>query len=910
MRIRGLFLHSRVARRTFWVLVAAALLPLLLFGMLASQAYLDARERDQHRAATEFLKHIGLRAYDRLSAARATLAAHAAGGRFQAPRVDDPAVQTVLSRLATVDLDGRVGGDASLAGDWHRARGPAAADDRSVWWLPKMADAPGRVFIVRPDPDGRGHWLAEVAPAFLWADFAEDGPAAQLCLTDAAGERLRCPHPPAEDAPAWPLFMKAGFGSPDWLLQGHRPYAQAAGLDGVLRVGAAGGAATLLLITILGLILVRRTMVPLEQLMAGTQRLAAGDWSVRVAARGRDEFGLLGQAFNAMAERLGRQWQANAVQATIDGEILGGLDAARVMQPINQRLAVLAPGSAVAVVVRSLVDERWRLFRPDLPAGRWIDGPLDIDATTAVPGGIRVDEQRAGPLPPWLAQMLPPQARPVTTAYWVPAHWQGGLVALLLIASPEPPTLDREALREVEMLRDRCAVGYAAALREHQLVERAVRDELTGLLNRHGLHDACDRWLSVAGGPAPFTVLFVDLDGFKEVNDSMGHSTGDQLLCTVADRLRSALPEAGVLARPGGDEFVMLLPAAVDADALAADLCRRIAQPFALRGQVVHIGASIGLASSPAEGIDRDELMRRADLAMYAAKGDGRGRWRRYADTMDAQANERAWIARDLRRALETGVLEVHYQPRLDLRSGRTGGAEALVRWPHPERGMIPPMRFIPVAEESDLIVAIGDFVMDAALAQCRRWRDQGLDIGRVAVNVSARQLRDRHFTERVLAAVARHRLQPQDLEIELTESLFAGETSAVEQALAPLRARGVCVALDDFGTGFSSLSALKHLPVDVMKIDRSFVIDLGLDRSADAVVRSVIALARDLGKRVVAEGVETALQQQRLLALGCDEVQGYRYAKPLSATDFMAKAGIGFDAPLRERPISASEAA
>jgi diguanylate cyclase len=423
------------------------------------------------------------------------------------------------------------------------------------------------------------------------------------------------------------------------------------------------------------------------------------------------------------------------------------------------------------------------------------------------------------------------------------------------------------------------------------------------------MHDACDRRLDHEGGPKPFTVLFVDLDGFKEVNDSMGHSAGDNLLCTVADRLRSLLPERSELARPGGDEFVMLLPAGVDADALAEEVCRRLAQPFVLRGQVVYIGASVGLASSPTDGLDRDELMRRADLAMYAAKGDGRGRWRRYADALDAEASERAWIARDLRLALDAGALEVHYQPRLDLASGRTCGAEALVRWPHPERGMIPPVRFIPVAEESELIVALGSFVLDAALAQCRHWRDKGLDVGRVAVNVSARQLRDPRFAESVMAALGRHGLQPRDLEIELTESLFAGEVSAVERALAPLRARGVCVALDDFGTGFSSLSALKHLPVDVMKIDRSFVIDLGQDRAADAVVRSVIALARDLGKRVVAEGVETELQQQRLQALGCDEVQGYRYAKPLPAATFLDSARRGFGAPLRMRDAAVLEA-
>ena len=285
---------------------------------------------------------------------------------------------------------------------------------------------------------------------------------------------------------------------------------------------------------------------------------------------------------------------------------------------------------------------------------------------------------------------------------------------------------------------------------------------------------------------------------------------------------------------------------------------------------------------------------------MYAAKAEGRGRWRRYAGTLDREASERAWMLRDLRAAVDDGALEVHFQPRLELGSGRICSAEALVRWCHPQRGWIPPLRFVPLAEESDLILELGRQVMALALAQFRRWRAEGLRVGRVAVNVSARQLLESQFADETLSLLARHGLRPQDLEIEITESLFAGDPTAVTRALAPLRARGVVIALDDFGTGFSSLGALARLPVDVMKIDRSFVIDLGQGTAADAVVRSVIALARDLDMRVVAEGVETQAQEQRLLALGCDEVQGYRYARPLAPEAFVEGARTGFGATLR----------
>lgn len=904
MRIKGLFLNSRVARRTFRILIAAALLPLALFALLGSQAFLADRAERQRHAETEFLKHIGMRTFDRLTAAKATLAAHAAEGNFMAPNVQDAAVRAVLRAVATVDRAGEVQGDAALAQAWRQAMRDQAptplSAPRELWWQPAGADDEARVMFVLPDEQGRGRWVAEINPGFVWQDFAADGPAANLCMTDAQRQRLRCPQPAAADDPSWRLFLTGSFGSGEWMLLGQPVEPKTALQDHVLRLVALGGAATMVLIVILGLVLVRRTMVPLEQLIAGTRKVSAGDWSARVAVGRNDEFGQLARLFNSMVERLGRQAQAVGVQAEIDRELLGSLDVARVMQQVLARLQVLLPRARLAVVVRS---------GPGLPgqvhrAGQAVVTQMVPEADWQQPAhdGLTVQSDVPRLPPPWVqhALALPAGHAPVTG--WMPASWQDVTVALLLWATPEPLTLDDDARREVEALRDRCALAIAAAEREHRLVERAVRDELTGLLNRHGLHDACDVLLAAPASSAAVTLLYVDLDGFKEINDSMGHTAGDTLLREVAERMRIRLPRNGWLARPGGDEFVAVLPGISDAEAeaLADDFCESLARPFVVRGQLQHIGASIGLASSPADGTDRDELLRRADLAMYAAKAGGRGRWCRYAPTLDQAASERAWVLRDLRSALEHGGLEVHFQPRLDVRSGRTCSAEALVRWRHPERGWIPPMRFVPVAEESDLILTLGQQVLDLALAQRRRWYDLGLDVGRVAVNVSARQLRAPRFADLVLARLAHHRLRPQDLELEITESLFAGELTMVQRALAPLRLAGVLVALDDFGTGYSSLSALRHLPVDVMKIDRTFVIDLGQDRDCDAVVRSVIALARDLGKRVVAEGVETEQQQQRLLALGCDEVQGYRYARPLTADVFIDGARVGFDAPIR----------
>ncbi len=883
MIVSGLFLRSRVARRVFWALLLAAMLPLALFGALAHHAYQGREQARQQHAGLERLKHIGIRAHDRVVAARAALAAHAAASHepeaWRSPTLAATGVREMLRRVATVSAtQAPIGGDAALARDWAAmAPLPAAAGARVLWWHAAAGAASPMLISWRDDRHG-GWWIAEIEPAYLWADFAAEGPAAGLCVTDGQRAPLHCPagRAPAE-APQWQLFMGGAFGSPDWRLEGDAAVDLAPPSLPLARFALLGGAATMLLIAMLGLVLVRRTMVPLEGLIAGTRALAGGDWSARVKRSSADEFGDLAGSFNQMAGRIGRQIQALEVQAAIDREILGALEIDGVMQRVVQRLLALAPRVPVSVWALAADGVQWQLHRP----GQQV-------AEAPPPGA-----QAEAPPEDGLALRLTDGG----AAWVVPARWQGELVALLCFVTPDVLPLDADARRELGELRDRTAVTLASAMRAHRLEQRAVRDSLTGLLNRHGLHDACDALLGTRG--AQFALMMVDLDGFKEVNDTLGHPLGDELLRAVADRLRELAPDAAALARPGGDEFVLLLRgSAVQAQALAEQLCRSLAQPFALQQHTLHLGASAGFACSPDDSCERAELLRRADLAMYAAKAGGRNRAQRYTSALDAMASERAWLVRELRGALDNNALQVHYQPRLALPGGAVRSVEALLRWLHPQRGWIAPARFVRVAEDSGLIAPLGRFVLDAALRQRKAWLDAGLAVGRVAINVSAGQLRDEHFADEVLDLLAQHGLQAQHLELELTESLFAGDPDAVCRCLEPLRQRGVTVALDDFGTGYSSLSALQRLPVDVLKIDRSFVIELGQRESAEAVARSIIALARALSKRVVAEGVETELQEQRLLALGCDEFQGYRYARPMPGGEVAAL----FDQPLGDQ--------
>ncbi len=896
-----LFLGSRIARRIFRVLLVAALLPTALAGALVYRTF-EAREASQARHEAKVrLKQMGLRLFDRLDAARTTLAVHAAGADWRRPPLLDPHGKQHLTAVRTVAADALTSPPPALS-----------------WKVD--GTAPAQVQLALPDASGRAWWLAEVSPDYLWSDFRGDNVGADLCVLGPAHEKLFCPPgAPARERPdtaavpglaSWRLFLRAEFQAADWHVVGPSlaPRYGAAGDDQdmpLARLVVLTLAATLLLAALLGLAMVRRTLVPLERLTAGTRALAQGDRAARVNLPPGDEFGELADSLNGMATHIERQISALEVQAGVDREILAGAPLEAIFRRVLARLRELVAGAQVAIVARDVGSGQWLLHLDD-PACPPRPLPPGEDAWQVSDDGLAGHCRIATDTPGWLQQAfaLTTGRPPVAGAAlcWVPATWREEPVALLLLCASQKLALDEAGLREVETLRDRVAIALAAAAREHHLVERAVRDSLTGLLNRNGLHDACDERLAPGASgtaPAPFNLLLVDLDGFKEVNDTLGHPVGDAVLRTVADRLGSRLASGTTLARVGGDEFVVMQPGPADeAEALAEALCHLVAQPIPYREHVVHIGASVGIASHPGDAADRDELLRRADVAMYAAKAAGRGRWRRYADAMDAQATERAWITRELRAALDQRAgtaLELHFQPRVDPRDGHVSSTEALVRWRHPERGAIAPVRFIPVAEETGLIDRLGNFVLHAALAQQRRWRDAGVAAGRVAVNVSAHQLREPTFASGVLDALQQHGLPPADLELEITESLFAGDAASVQRALQPLREQGVWVALDDFGTGYSSLSALQSLPIDVLKIDRSFVIELGVRDSAQAVVRSVIALARALGKRVVAEGVETAEQERHLLALGCDEFQGYLYARPLPPAPFEARLAAGF---------------
>jgi diguanylate cyclase (GGDEF)-like protein len=474
------------------------------------------------------------------------------------------------------------------------------------------------------------------------------------------------------------------------------------------------------------------------------------------------------------------------------------------------------------------------------------------------------------------------------------------IVGMLVVANRfiENETFSSDDLKLFQTLANHASVslqnGRLVDELRSEIAERefqATHDLLTGLPNRHAFSDALEVAISDAhAGDDSVAVLLLDMDRFKEVNDTLGHPSGDRLLSEVAARLVGEVRESDTVARLGGDEFALLLPGVVGADvarAKAEEILRGVATPYAIDGLTLEVAGSIGIALYPQHGEDAATLLQRADVAMYTAKATHTS-CQVYSPGRDHNSAERLALAAELREAINNHGLEVHFQPIVDLSSGRMRGAEVLVRWRHPTRGMLPPDEFIPVAEHTGLIRPLTMYVLISALRRRKLWADAGREIG-ISVNVSTRDLMDSNLPQKVAELLLVSGTPADALTLEVTESQLMADPERCSGVLRELSALGVKIAIDDFGTGFSSLVSLRSLPVDVIKVDKSFVLHMATNDNDDAIVRSTVDLGRSLGLRVVAEGVENEVTVQRLRQYGCHDMQGYFLSRPLAAEAFEA---------------------
>jgi len=929
VKLEGTFLRSKVARRVLLSFVLAAFIP---FMFLAGLYYRQANRvlaNQSHIQLQGLSSEYGRAIYDRLLLADQLLRNDAGDlSRDNAPGAAKARLGRAFQSLTLISpQQGAIAlfGDAAAALPLGEAALARLRLGKSVLISETAPGRSPRILLVRalnPVAAELHVAAAEIDPRYLWGNPDEFPYSTYFCVLNEAYAALNCPQPfDAEEIGAlirgsplsakgefdWrdaqqkfltgfqEIFLEPKFLAPRWIVVAAQPQAVAlAPIEAFSVIFWGSVLLSVLLVALLSLTQIRRILIPLERLIEGTRRLGGKDFAAKVEVSSADEFGELAGAFNAMAGRLGRQFETLTTLSKIDRAILSELDMDRTVDDVLLRLhanfkagcagiLIIDPDSPDNVRVHAIADGGGPppLQRCNLTAAA-------RESLRAIPKGAWMSGAAAQRTMQGCLENLGAQH-----VFTQPIIWKDRLVGAVYLGYPAPDALSEEDITHIREYADRVGVALSVAAHESQLYHQARTDSLTGLPNRFHFLDRLKQDIAGAQrGGQKLAVLFTDLDRFKSINDTFGHAAGDEMLRQAAARLRQCLREGDAVARFGGDEFTILinpLASTKAAGALAEHVIAALSKPFLIDKVESVVTVSIGIAVYPSDGISAEELMRNADTAMYRAKEGDRGSYMFFEETMNAEVVRRSTLERELRHAIAEQQFVVYYQPQVDPGTGRTRGVEALVHWRHPERGVVSPGQFIAVAEETGLIAAIGDIVLLRACAQFRAWRDNGVDLGFVAVNVSSRQFRQANFVETVQAALRASALPAECLELEITETVLLDGTDAVVDTLARLKRLGVQISIDDFGTGYSSMSYLVRLPFDTLKIDISFIREIRDDGEGGTIAATIVAMAHALGKKVVAEGAETQAQIDFLRKLGCELVQGYYYSRPMSGEALVA---------------------
>ncbi len=694
-------------------------------------------------------------------------------------------------------------------------------------------------------------------------------------------------------ASSWQLFLTGVFNSAPLELVASQPRAEAmSSYADFRRVFLPAIVLVLALAVLLSLHVIRGSLDPLQRLTRGARAFASGNLWHRVEIDTKDEFQSVAAAFNAMAGRLGRQIATLEAMSDIDRQILTGNSFNELSADVLKQLRRITGVEIAAIVVSDETSPGGATVVAsylDKVHSERIALPAEIGRENSVSRVVEVGKLRQVQEP--YRGFLEKQSQ--THAAIVPIVSDKRTKALLIIANSSELDLDSGLTQTCNEIAGRFAVALSSVEREEELYRQANFDELTGLPNRQLLKQRLANMIRQVGvGGNAGALLYLDIDRFKEVNDVHGHSVGDVVLAQAAERIVSEVDESAMVSRLGGDEFVVVLPSVIGdelAKSTASRLIERLTEVFTVFGVNHFVGASIGIVMFPTDGESVETLLKNADAAMYRAKEAGRARYEFFNVELNAESQRKIELERALRSAIDNDELRIAYQPQLNLRQGRLAGAEALLRWKHPTHGFVSPAEFIPLAEESDLILELGQWVLEQTCRDLRRLLDEGLHPGSMSVNVSARQLRDSNIVHDVLSALHGHQIDPRTLHLEVTETAVAQNRDTAISVLSALRDAGVRIALDDFGTGYSSLSYLKNMPFDVIKIDKSFVDGIEEDESSDKICRTIISMANQLDKISVAEGVEVREQLDRLKEAGCDIAQGYLYGRPMEFDELLA---------------------
>jgi diguanylate cyclase (GGDEF)-like protein len=934
VKLQATFLQSRLGRRILLLFFFCALLPSATVAVLAFNEVSRQFHAQSQARLRQTSKSLGMAVYQRLLFLEAELTALSGVSVDQAT-----ALGWLKNRLDAVTVRGPDGSlipvfgtVTSLPSLSEPQKEHVRAGNTTV--AVGSEDGTRRVYLVRSvhpnEPDaGTVYWRAN--DEYLWStpDSHSFGPGSEICIIDDGAGIIHCSgdqrpiYPPGAKAEMhesasgflewdanettliagyWTIFLRAHFAAPKWsMVVSQAQRHQARSIESFKRTFPLVIAGTLCLVLLLSINQIRRSMGPLAALQVGTGEISQGNFDTRVAVISGDEFEELAESFNGMAARLGLQFNALATMSEIDRAVLSVIDRSRIVQTLLTRIPDLYPCSAVSV---SLLDyevkgacETW-VRRAEAAGGerkeRCSLTEADLQELRAHPGSILLTEDDE--LPDYLSPLRDEEARGYVV---LPILVKSEPVGIITLGIPTAEPTSADEFLQVRRLADQVGVALSNVRMFEQVRFLAYYDALTSLPNRVLFQERVKQALAQSKRDGqPFAIFLLDLDNFKRINDTLGHATGDELLQAVAGRVMESLRQNDTIARLsederiadvarlGGDEFTVLLTeieGPQEAARVAARVVAMFERGFLLASREVFVTTSIGVAVAPYDGEDANTLLKNADTAMYHAKEEGRNNFQFYQESMSAVALHRLTLESRLRGALDRDEFVVHYQPVVDMTTGGIVGVEALARWGDPDSGIVSPDDFIPIAEETSLIIHIGEWVLREACAQTRRWEEEGLPPIRVAVNVSARQFLDQSLVARVYQALRETMLEPSRLVLELTESILM-ESARERDVLDELRAIGLRISIDDFGTGYSSLAYLTQFPLDSLKIDRSFV--TGIDQNPDgiAIISAIVAMARSLGLKVVAEGVETLEELAVLRKQGCDEIQGYLFSKAVPA--------------------------
>jgi len=932
------FLRSKFARRIFLLFVFSAIIPVVLIASLSFVQFTGLLSKQTYEQSHIVCKAVGMELYRRLTLAHDELVS--IGNSLEKARHGNS-----LQPLQIPDLDGDDFDSLSVfsdSGPGFSLRGNLiqnpnlTTSEREMLGQGKTLirtqyDRENRLDIILIQAVGRdnagGVLLAGVVdPDFIGAVNDLLPTATELLIVDPSGTVIHRSKPSLQamipqlmplvaasisglfnwstqgegtsHVSFWSVFTQDLFTVPSLVVAVSQP--EAVALIPLRRFEALYIPLLLLAILCISFISanrIRKRLVPLATLQTATGRLAGGDFSGRVQISTDDEFAELGHSFNTMADRLESQFTSLSTMAEIDRLILSSFDARFIVSTFLARAGELTPCSVAAVLELQGDDpSSGRLsIRPDgvetAPDELRVElARENVDQLIAHPSHLQLET--GATCPAYLAALAMKGTR---TLLLFPAFVKERITSVLIFGFAERANVSSEMLNSLRKFADHVAVALSNASWEERLYHQAHYDTLTNLPNRALLKDRLEQAIARAQrNGSQVGVLFLDLDRFKWVNDSLGHAAGDIVLKKVAELLSQQVRSVDTVVRFGGDEFIVIVPdlqgkndATYELGTVADKIFAAAQHQFEVDRQFIQPKMSIGIALYPANGSSPDELIKNADAAMYHAKNKGRDRYEFFEAELNAVATSRLHIEQDLRRALIKNEFQLYFQPKVDCETRGLLGAEALLRWHHPARGLVPPMDFIPIAEETGLIREIGEWVIRSACRQILDWRCAGHPVVPIAVNVSPQQFQEQTFTATVVDILREMKLDPDMLELEITETTVMTDAEESIAKLNKCREFGLCISMDDFGTGYSSLSYLRKLPIDTLKVDRSFVAAIDSEDETRAIVNATIVLAHQLGLKVVAEGVETETQSRLLKDMGCDALQGYLVSKPLPAEQF-----------------------